>query len=156
MSKKRKKRGGVTQRPKSKGSKSRKERRRRDASKRAQRVSKYNKVRRALGLSGKMQSNEWVRRQLSNATSGRVSVFGEGAVRSFWALTRDIWNRDDVPSGQRLDRVMEFFGTNNLEDAMVRAFVAAGDVMVERVGRSLDIHRYSVNSFFGHGFFSVG
>ena len=116
---------------------------------------KRKSIRKKVGIH-KGATDEWVREQMNNATSGKTSVFSEDMVRSFWALTRDIWNRDEVKQGGRIAALHEFFGTDNMADLMVRAFEEAGDIFESETGRTLDIYKYSVNAFFGVGFFSVG
>lgn len=142
-------------RPASKGKKSRRARKARSAARARQREQKTNNMYQKIGINRDM-SNEQVKEHIKKASKGESAAMSQSTAKSFWALTRDIWNRDDVKSSDRLDAIMEYFGTNNMAEAMALAFEEAGKKFLEETGRVLDIYRYSVNSFFGAGFFSMG
>lgn len=116
------------------------------------RESKFTKK---LGIP-KGASNSWIKVQINNATNNKASAFSESTVRSFWSLTRDIWNKDDVAIEDRLDVIMDYFGTKNVGEAMARAFAMVDKIYLDEMGKGLDIYKYSINGIFGVGFFSTG
>ena len=140
--------------------KSRSARKARRASQRRTLRAKLDRALREFGITGKIK-NEALRNMISDATSGKTSALNELEVRSFWALTRDIWNRDDVPADRRYEAIMKHFGTDNLADAIGMALLEVEEKFraatqgVGIDGADFVLGRYSVNRMFGAGFFSV-
>ena len=114
------------------------------------------KMRKQLGI-GKDWDFKRLRQEMNSATSAdKVSMMSGDAVKSFFALTRDIWNRDDVDPSQRLEAIMQYFGTSDLREAMDRALIEAEQKVRERgYEGNFNIRDYQTMRLFGTGFFSV-
>lgn len=114
------------------------------------------KMRKQLGF-GKDWDFKRIRQEMNAASSAdKVSMMSGDAVKSFFALTRDIWNRDDVDPSQRLEAIMQYFGTSDLREAMDRALIEAEQKVRERgYEGDFNIRDYQTMRLFGTGFFSV-
>ena len=147
--------GKKVRRPASKGRKSRKARKAKARSQFNIWRKSVDKFKRDFGVSGKI-SNEKLRAAISAAAVGKASFLNEEVVRSFWAVTREIWNRDDVPADKRYEAIMKAAGTDNLADAIGWALWQASTAFsTETGGRALPLGRYGITRLFGYGFFPV-